>query len=89
MPCAGPPLTRDLPCQRAKHREALGALRDAHGAARVQQVERVAQLEQVVVGGDGQALGQQAASLPGSGWITYVGLVLKDRDADASASERR
>lgn len=56
-------LTGDLARQAAQRGEAVCALRHAHGSARVHDVEGVAQLEQVVVGGDGQALGQQAARL--------------------------
>lgn len=55
--------TRDLARERAHRREAVRALRHADGAARVEDVERVAELEQVVVGRHRQALGQQAARL--------------------------
>ena len=58
-------LTCDLLGKLSHNRKAVGPLGHADSATCVQQVEGVGQLEHVVVGGDGQALGQHAAGLEG------------------------
>ena len=55
--------TRYAARQAAHGREAGGALGDAHAAARVQYVERLAQAQQLAVGRDGQPRIQQPARL--------------------------